>query len=329
MTVSEILAGAWKALRNDVQPVPGIYERRVFAQSGYSLSVGISQPAGLSMLLLVVSRGAVRGRLEIETRGFKLHTEPHNEPRYIRLRLEETHRSFADLFEQLCQDVVTTVLASSTEERAVEALRTRVAHWQRFMERAGEGLSPNDQLGLYGELYFLKKLITAGCSAAKAIDSWQGPLAANHDFVFGEAAVEIKSTTSNSDSKVYISNERQLDDTGVDALFLGHLSFDRRDHTDATLPILVDEIAAAIDSPLIPLFEDRLLAAGYHRSQAGLYVDVGYTERRLTYYRVSETFARIIPRDLKTGVQDVHYSVELAGATDCLLKDAEMFSVII
>jgi hypothetical protein len=328
MTVSETLIAACEALRYDIQQVPGIYERRIFAESPYSLSIGISQPAGLRVLFLTVSRRSVRGRLEIETRGFRLHAEPYSGLQDVRIRLEETHRSFADLFGHLCLDVVGTVLASLTEELAVEGLRTRVTHWQRFMERASEGLSPSEQLGLYGELYFLRKLIVTGCTAVTALDGWQGPLSANHDFMFRKMAVEIKSTASNSDSRVYISNERQLDDTGIAILYLGCLSFDKREHSETTLPVLVDQIAGMLGLALIPAFEDRLLAAGYHRLQAGLYDDVGYTERRTRYYRISEMFPRIVPPDLKTGVQNVRYEVELSSAIDCLITEAEVFEAI-
>jgi len=322
MTVSEVLAGTWLALRKDVQALPGVYERRVFAHSRFSIHVGVSQPTGVSLLVLIVSRRAMAGRLEIETRGFKLSVEAASEPGHVRVRLEETHRSFSDLFSQLCVDVVTAVLAAADERQAVDALRVRVEHWQRFMERAGEGLSASRQLGLYGELCFLRALIRAGCSPAKAMDGWRGPLAANHDFMYGRVAVEIKSTASNVASRVPIANERQLDDTGTEVLLLCHQSFDRREHTENTLPALVEEVSRMVGDALIPVFEDRLLLAGYHRSQAGLYSDVGYTSRGCNYYRISEAFPRIVPRDLRSGVYDVQYWIDLSGATDCMVPDA-------
>ena len=329
MTVSETLETAWKALRGETRSVPGVYERRVFGDSKYSLFVAISHPAGLSQLVFVVSQRSAQGRLDAETRGFKLHVEVSGDPSRARIRLEETHRAFRDLFEQLSQDVVAAVLASKTEELAVDSLCTRVAHWQRFMERAGDGLSIIRQIGLYGELYFLRKLIVAGCRSERAIEGWQGPLDANHDFMLGNVAVEVKSTASNIDTTISISNERQLDNTGVESLFLCHISFDRREHTTATLPALIEEIAGIIGSTLAPVFEDRLLAAGYHRLQAGLYRDIGYTERKVTYYRVSGLFPRIVPSDLKTGVQEVEYRVQVAAATSFVVLEPTIFSAIV
>jgi hypothetical protein len=146
--------------------------------------------------------------------------------------------------------------------------------------------------------------------------------------MYGKVAVEIKSTASNVASRVAIANERQLDETGTEMLLLCHRSFDCRGKTDGTLPALVEEIVELIGDALTPVFEDRLLLAGYHRSQAGLYGDMGYTSRGCSYYRVSEAFPRIVPRDLRNGVHDVQYWIELAGATGCMVSDSTVFDAI-
>jgi hypothetical protein len=90
----------------------------------------------------------------------------------------------------------------------------------------------------------------------------------------------------------------------------------------------VEEVEQLIGDALIPVFEDRLLLAGYHRSQAGLYSDVGYTNRGCNYYRVSERFPRIVPRDLRTGVHDVQYWIDLAGAADCMVPGSTALDTI-
>ena len=258
-----------------------------------------------------------------------MRVEPFDDRGRVRIRLEETQRGFDDLFRQLRDDIVTSILPCRDEGQVFETLRARLAHWQRFMESAGDGLTPTRQLGLFGELRFLSALIGSGCSQSKTLDGWQGPYSANHDFMFGLTAVEVKSTAGNNDSKIAISNERQLDDTGVDRLFLCHLSFDRRDHAGQTLPALIEEIRTSLEYSLQIVFGDRLLAAGYHPSQANLYRDVGYTERRATYYRVAGLFPRVVPADLKLGVHEVGYSVELSGAAPFLVPAKTVVTAII
>lgn len=129
-------------------------------------------------------------------------------------------RAFADLFKHLCVDVVSAVLATDSEQRAVDALCSRLSRWQKFLEDAAGGLSETRQTGLYGELYFLRRLLLAGCTPRRALDGWKGPLGTNQDFMFGRSAVEIKSTTANTDTVLVIANERQLDDAGISSLTL-------------------------------------------------------------------------------------------------------------
>ena len=329
MTVSETLEAAWHELAKENRSEPGIYERRIFANSPHSLAIGLSHPAGFSQLLLSISQKSLRGRLDIETKGFRLQVEKIGTPMQLRVRLEETNRTFGDLFKHLCVDVVTAVLPTNSEQLAVDAFCTRLSRWQKFLEEAAEGLSVFAQIGLYGELYFLRKLLSAGCTPRKALEGWQGPLGANHDFMYGYTAVEVKSTTVNTDTVVTVANERQLDDTGVSSLTLCTCSFDRRENTVQTLPALVEEVGRMLGPDLLPPFEDRLLAVGYHRSHSSLYSDFGYAERRLTYYNVSNSFPRIVPKELMPGGHKVQYRIELAAATEFIIPESSVFATII
>jgi Putative PD-(D/E)XK family member, (DUF4420) len=113
-----------------------------------------------------------------------------------------------------------------------------------------------------------------------------------------------------------ISSERQLDETGADALYLAHLSIDARQGGGETLPEAVEAIRALArggnaEGPL----EDRLGNAGYLDIHASRYT-TGYTLRRLSLYRVEEGFPRIVERDLADGVGDVRYSVAVTECRD-------------
>ena len=330
MTVSNTLLTARKALRAESHPLPGNYERRVFADSKFSIFIGVAYPAELDEIVFVVEKKAARGRLDIVTKAFQLGLENQKEIGHVRICLKLTHRAFSDLFIELCDDVVSAFLSCQTEEQGVETLRTRVAHWQRFMASAGDqGLSLERQLGLYGELLFLYRLIEAGHGAAGAINAWQGPLSKNQDFIFGTTAVEVKSTGVNSATRVSISNELQLDDLGLEYLYLCHQSFDQRSNLPTTLPLLIKKLEVLVGEDLISALDDRLLSAGYHRTQESIYGGVGYTERRIVNYRVTEGFPRIVPKSLPPGVQEVQYSIELSSATHFVVNEQQLFATII
>ncbi len=88
----------------------------------------------------------------------------------------------------------------------------RVASWQRFMERGGDGLlSPEEEIGLFGELAVLRVLLDGEADPAGLCACWVGPLGALHDFRFGSGAMEVKTTVLGAHSYARITGLGQLD----------------------------------------------------------------------------------------------------------------------
>ena len=80
--------------------------------------------------------------------------------------------------------------------------------WTSFFERSGtEGLSANRQRGLFGELFWLDKMIVSGISSYIALNSWKGCQRSFHDFEINGMVVEVKSTMTKNPVKVTINNE--------------------------------------------------------------------------------------------------------------------------
>jgi len=75
-----------------------------------------------------------------------------------------------------------------------EALSDTVADWRRLLQ-AEVALGTERQIGLWGELWFLRWLIGHHGSAA-ALAAWTGPEGEPHDFRFAPYEVEIKTTVS-------------------------------------------------------------------------------------------------------------------------------------
>jgi hypothetical protein len=186
------------------------------------------------------------------------------------------------------------------------------------LEKQGEpGLGRDGQLGLYGELWFLRYLILKALVPAAAIRAWTGPTGTNQDFQLGAIAFEIKATAAKQHQRLLIASERQLDSTGLESLVLVHLSFDARQGAGETLPVAINALRASLgtDSAALADFSDRLLAAGYSHEMAGSYSDIGYAEREHHFMLVDGDFPRITEADLRRGIGDLHYSISVA---ECL-----------
>lgn len=322
MTISEVLSSAWKALEEEDYRLAGCYERRIFAHSAHSLFAGIARPSNLLQLSLDVSVAQSARVVEEETKGFRLRREHSPITGKARLRLEITNISYRDIFLVVSSDILAKILEVHDERQAVAVLRQRLSHWKRFMQAsAPDGLPKSEQIGLFGELLVLRSMLVLSNYNDAALASWQGPHGANQDFIHRYRAIEVKTTASNEPTRVSISNERQLDSHGLSLLVLCHICVDERVQAGMSLPLLVDEITATLATHQVPSFQDSLLEAGYHDSQRHLYHDRGFIERSRSYYKVSGDFPRITPSDLRVGVSEVRYHIDLSGSIH--LKDAE------
>src|SRR5262249_3347275 len=148
-------------------------------------------------------------------------------------------------------DLVEHVAGAPNEAAAMRSFQERLDHWKRFTERhPPEGLDREQQLGLYGELWFLRCRLIPHLGPMKAVEAWAGPLAANQDCQIRGSAVESKTTAMKMHQKLHIASERQLDATGVSTLVLFHLSLDERQGSGETLATIVADVRSILaDDP--------------------------------------------------------------------------------
>lgn len=329
MTTSSILRSAWKELEAESEHRAGLYERRVFANSGFALFAGMDRPGLTLRLTMSVPSSVNTDGLERETRGFRVRRQYKAAERATYVSLELERPAFRELFAVMADDVAATIVVTPNEAAAVTAMRERLNRWDRFMRTvSAEGMTREDQIGLFGELIFLKALLQTGVPGQVALRYWKGPIGGNQDFQAGHRAVEVKATTGNSATAVPISNELQLDDTDCEQLFLLHVWLKEIDEGGTSLPQLIREISSLLAGPEAQTFSDRLIDAGYHSVHQAAYEATGYTVRASRYYVVEGHFPRVRRADLCSGVSKVKYGIELAGFDEYLRDESTVISII-
>jgi hypothetical protein len=133
--------------------------------------------------------------------------------------------------------------------------------------------------------------------------------------------VEVKTTTAKQPQSVRVTSERQLDMSGIPALFLHVVVLDERevdtDHPVAgeSLPDIVLALRQKFQTTAAAaeVFEDRLLDVGYLEADAPRYENRRFTLRREHTFRVRPGFPRLVESILPSGVGDVSYALSLAA----------------
>jgi len=217
-----------------------------------------------------------------------------------------------EIFSVFCEDLIQTVSQIVNDTELYSTLLDRFQQWQELFEKNNyKPLSLGAQIGLFGELYFLKNSILKVKDPQLCVNFWKGPESGIRDFEYNLWAVEVKTTSTHNQQKLYVNSERQLDSSHLDNLFLVHLSIELRDDSRLTLNSIIFDIRELISNHTSALsrFNLKLIKAGYLNKDFDFYEKQGYEIRSVNYYLVSDNFPRIEERDLRINVGDVKYSI--------------------
>lgn len=219
-----------------------------------------------------------------------------------------------DLFSTMADDVRTTLraLRNADARAGLQAFLSRIRAWQDFMRKGADSLlSPEAEVGLFGELQLLDALVSAGLPAWQAIDCWQGPLDGLHDFPLGTGAIEVKSTASPAGFMAKIGSLEQLDDSLIRPLYLAAVRLAQTD-SGRTLPEYADHLRTrmADDDLALSHFNSRLLHAGLRDAHAEKYTR-RFTLINYRLIRVTDGFPRLTAGNVALPIRQAKYELDL------------------
>jgi hypothetical protein len=306
----------WDELEREGREQPETRTRlyRALGESAVGIRAGYLPGKDMIELLIEVPDSWSEANVIPAWRGMgyeivELALPPRRDALQLRLFLmDQEHR---EIFKMICKDIVACLEGITSAEVRVKGIEICLLRWRRFFEKAGtDGLSIEMQQGLFAELRWLNCLMRAGIHPIIAVESWKGCERAYHDFDIKGNVVEVKSTRSKEPLSVLISNERQLDDLGLESLHLYTLGIHVADGGGLALPAMVETLRSTlVSSPTAKaLLKGKLLSAGYIEHHASLYTK-HFIIKSENLYRVTNGFPRITV--LPAGVGSLNYRVSL------------------
>lgn len=322
----------WEALKAERRTEAGWHIRRVDPQSHCDLFAALRQPGGIPGLLLEVPAEAVQPGFELpESRGFAVEAHLIG-PSYggtARFTLWLRDPAYVSIFPVLCENVAAVALAESSPDAALRAWIGRLHVWQEFMARHGPGgLTDEQALGLLGELVVLVEEIAPRAGLAPAIQCWAGPRGEPNDFELPRGFLEVKTTTRQASRSLQISNADQLDDSRG-RIFLLHQRM-RLDPEGLSLAEAVDVLRLRTASETrgsLGDLDQMLLQAGYIQAQASRY-HTRFSRDGVSLFAVDDSFPRITRADLRAGVRDCTYVIDLASCSAVLAPEQALADLV-
>lgn len=250
--------------------------------------------------------------LEVTTARFQVGSNP--ESLYVDFVCTDSAQHAT--FSAIAQDLIRSLRQSSGPLR--DSILSALARWRAFWIVKATRMSREEALGLFGELWFLRRWL--GIVTAATLRRWQATDAARHDFQWSSASVEVKTaTTQSAGAPVHrIASLEQLADPELGQLYLFSLQVCDDALAANTLHSLVASLTADLEADFHSLseFNDKLAARGYSpvacQSAARVLRILG---ERL--YCVDASFPRIVRETFGNhgaprGVVSVSYELNLA-----------------
>lgn len=325
MSIAEIYQGMV-----DATAVSGTVERRAVPACPLNLFLFAEKPANrLGFRVQFASALLSEGVPLPQLRGLEFSRSRQSGQAVLILR--PTGEAYKDVFVVLVDDIVTRASSQTSEAEAAAALLDRLGRWQTFLQNLRpEGLAPEEQRGLFGELWFLRHRLLPHIPADDAVHAWTGTARTVKDFQFPGGAIEMKTTSASTDPHLHINGARQLDDEGLDRLYLAYLALEPMQGSGETLPAMVSEVRVLVRGSLTASqrLEDNLREAGYLDVHAPRYEQPGYFQREALVFHVGDGFPRLTERDLPAGVGDLHYRISVAECRHHLAAEADVVALI-
>ncbi|MBF0416400.1 MAG: PD-(D/E)XK motif protein [Magnetococcales bacterium] len=248
--------------------------------------------------------------------GFCVKRVKHETPSHanVWISLARQAGGSLDMFSRMAEDVIGMLrnCVHCDDQILLQLFIGRIEAWQEFMHQGRAlVLGPEAEVGLVGELFFLKLLMERGLSATAIMDGWQGPLDGLHDFLIGSGAIEVKSTVTVQGFPATVGSLEQLDPSLVQPLFLAGIRL-ALNSSGKTLPEIVAILSSLLDGmpEAKAKFKTLMLKAGFFAAFSDRYKRLfSHVETRVLL--VNGEFPVLTRGNVNTAIRKVCYEMDL------------------
>lgn len=323
--MSRIDGAVWERLSNDTASGESLLARHAAPDATHQLLAAIDAE-GRRHLLVELREGEAQ-LTDRQSRGISVTTrdlslDAASAHAYVDVVCHDS--TGHDLFDLIAGEIAEQ-LASETAA-SPDVVGRVLSKWRRFWGNLPrEVLSPEAQLGLFAELWFLLNWIEPTIGGKAAVSYWRGPLGARHDFEWALGSVEVKATRSQRGHIHFIHGLEQLLPPSEGNLYLFSLNVREEPAGTESLVTMMQRGGEILGADLDALGELERLAArvGYSPAHHDDYDKSRFRIVSERLYSVASGFPSITPISFTDGVPEgverVEYEINLGAAGGFLL----------
>lgn len=318
----EQIRHVWSSLVHDAAH-GGTVQRRVLPDSGHDCFLLLHHDSGRRALRLIAhDQQHVPAAAPPSAEGFQVDRTVAG--LVVDITVTLTDAALLDPFLSLVEDLV-QVAQTADNERTAAAVLSRISAWMGFFHSKGTGMGREAAAGLFAELTVLGSVVAA-IGADAAVEAWTGPENSRQDFVFADAAIEVKSWRGTGPASPKIASEHQLDTKATGDLRLAILTLDQRvSGPGERISDVVDELRGTLASSPAALisFNTKLVEYGWAAQVPDHRTEV-YTLLKREDFEVGPGFPCLVPDALPSGVSHVAYRIHRSSLDPFLVENPDL-----
>lgn len=219
------------------------------------------------------------------------------------------------LFKFICDDIVLTLENCNDPQDTIKIIKKRLLKWKKlFIENIENEFGLEKQMGLFGELNFLKE-IAKQIGFKNAVSAWVGSESDKQDFLFNNCVVEIKTYKTTKSPKITISSAEQLY-SNKKQFYLASYALSENSYGKT-----IDDIIKLIEANITDsnAFYRKLFLCGYKTNlKEKIYK---FKIDKISYYDVNDKFPKIITPNIDARISGVKYTIELLKCNEFLIDN--------
>jgi len=218
-----------------------------------------------------------------------------------------------NVFISFCENIIESILYTTTEEQAFIALRKQYAKWKALFKKNIEGeISKEVVQGLYGELYFLKKFMIPKYGINRSIRAWSGTEGTSKDFAIDEMWYEVK-TIGNKSPIVKINSIAQLESANDGILVINRVEqmADEYNSDEDSIKRLFNVIRSQIEDEIVENdFFEKISESGVTISDKAM--EMKFSVHSTSFYKVDDRFPKLTRKNVPfQEICDVQYTLSV------------------
>jgi len=242
------------------------------------------------------------------------------------------NKNHNDFFIKIINLIITKIyLEKLSDTESIKVFFEELNLAKDFFEDEGvpKKLNIAEQIGLFGEIYVLSKLLTKRLSIKDSLLYWTGPFK-KHDFTTSKILLEVKTTTTSS-KKINTSSNNQISPQFEKNLYVVFIQLNKS-LTGISLVKIIDEFYEKLKEESNILANEFLLKLAkvkYFEIHNGEY-EQKYLVDKINYFEIRDDFPYIKKVEVPDELSDlsITYKIDLEKCEDFRINEEQLLKKI-